>query len=223
MTGQPNVIIVGGGLHGCSAALQLALRGARVTVVEKDQVGRHASGVNAGGVRRLARHPAEIPLAEAAMRIWHRIGDLVDDDCGFRVSGQIMVAESDAEFARLTDRAALVRGLGYAHEELINSDALFSLLPHLARHCRGGLISRDDGFADPAQTTRAFRRKAKSVGVEFREGCQVTSLRRDAGAWRVERRTAASLRAGSSIAPVPGPAWSHSRSASRCRLNRSPR
>ena len=88
MTSPPDVLVIGGGLHGCSAALQLAMRGARVTVIEKDHVGRHASGVNAGGVRRLARHPAEIPLAEASMRIWRDIADLVDDDCGFRVSGQ---------------------------------------------------------------------------------------------------------------------------------------
>lgn len=43
-----DVIVAGGGLHGCSAALQLSMRGVRVTVVEKDYPGRHASGVNAG-------------------------------------------------------------------------------------------------------------------------------------------------------------------------------
>jgi sarcosine oxidase subunit beta len=64
---RPDVIVIGGGLHGCSAALHLARRGARVTVIEKDHVGRHASGVNAGGVRRLGRHLAEVPLAVAAM------------------------------------------------------------------------------------------------------------------------------------------------------------
>jgi sarcosine oxidase subunit beta len=177
MTGAPDVLVIGGGLHGCSAALQLALRGARVTVIEKDHVGRHASGVNAGGVRRLARHPAEIPFAEESMRIWHGIADLVDDDCGFRVSGQIMVAENEAEVAQLRERAALVRGLGYAHEELVDADELFSILPTLSRHCRGGLLARGDGFADPARTTRAFRRKAESLGVTFREGCRATSVR----------------------------------------------
>ena len=182
----PDVIVVGGGLHGCSVALHLARRGARVTVLEKDQVGRHASGVNAGGVRRLARDPAEIPLALEAMTMWHGIGALVDEDCGFRVSGQVMVAESAAELAALRRRAALVRDLGYDHEEVIEADALFRLLPALAGHCVGGLLAREDGFADPARTTRAFRRKAESLGVRFREGCRVTGLRRAGGAWQVE-------------------------------------
>src|SRR5205807_8651536 len=93
MTITPDVIVIGGGLHGCSAALHLARRGARVTVLEKDHVGRHASGVNAGGVRRLGRHLAEVPLAVTAMELWHRIGDLrseerrVGKECRARGSG----------------------------------------------------------------------------------------------------------------------------------------
>ena len=60
-----DVIVIGGGLHGCSAALHLARRGISVIVLEKDYVGRHASGVNAGGVRRLGRDPAEVPISVA--------------------------------------------------------------------------------------------------------------------------------------------------------------
>ena len=93
----PDVIVIGGGLHGCSTALHLARRGIAALVIEKDHVGRHASGVNAGGVRRLGRHPAEIPLSVASMELWHTIRDLVDDDCGFRSHGQVKVAENEAQ------------------------------------------------------------------------------------------------------------------------------
>ena len=80
-----------------STALHLALAGTDAVLIEKDYVGRHASGVNAGGVRQLARHVAEVPLSVASMEIWHRIGDLVDDDCGFESHGQVLVAENEAE------------------------------------------------------------------------------------------------------------------------------
>ncbi|MEM8759324.1 MAG: FAD-dependent oxidoreductase, partial [Pseudomonadota bacterium] len=56
-----DVVIIGGGIHGCSAALHLAARGHAVTLLEKDSIGRHASGANAGGVRRLGRATAEVP------------------------------------------------------------------------------------------------------------------------------------------------------------------
>ncbi len=111
-----DVLVIGGGLHGCSAALHLAMRGVRVTVIEKDYVGRHASGVNAGGVRRLGRHLAEVPLAVAAMELWHRIGDLVDDDCGFESHGQVKVAESEAELDGLRARVEELTRLGFSHE-----------------------------------------------------------------------------------------------------------
>ena len=94
---QPDVLVIGGGLHGCSTALHLARRGVSVAVLEKDYVGRHASGVNAGGVRRLGRHLAEVPLSVASMETWHAIRDLVDNDCGFESHGQVKVAENEAE------------------------------------------------------------------------------------------------------------------------------
>ena len=63
---KADALIIGGGLMGSSTALHLARRGVRSLVLEKDSPGRHASGVNAGGLRRLNRHPAEIPLSVAA-------------------------------------------------------------------------------------------------------------------------------------------------------------
>ncbi len=61
-----DVLVIGGGLHGCSTALHLVMAGHTVRLLERDHIGRHASGVNAGGVRRLGRDAAEIPLAQAA-------------------------------------------------------------------------------------------------------------------------------------------------------------
>ncbi|MDB5504269.1 MAG: FAD-binding oxidoreductase, partial [Tardiphaga sp.] len=56
MTRLADAIIVGGGMHGCSTALHMCLAGMKPVLIEKDYAGRHASGVNAGGVRQLARH-----------------------------------------------------------------------------------------------------------------------------------------------------------------------
>jgi sarcosine oxidase subunit beta len=180
----PDVIIIGGGLHGCSAALHLALRGRRVLVIEKNTVGRHASGVNGGAVRRLWRHPAEIPLAEASQELWHGIRGLVDDDCGFRVSGILKLAENAGDMAILEERARLVRDLGFDHEEMIGPDEARRLVP-TTPNVAGGLIARRDGFADPARTVRAFKTKAESLGVVFREQCRVVGIEQSAGMWRV--------------------------------------
>ena len=106
-----DVIIIGGGLHGCSAALHLAKRGLKPAILEKNWSGRHASGVNAGGVRTLLRDTAEIPLALQARTLWHGIENLVDDDCGYKTSGQVAIAETDEELDKLRARAGVVRQL----------------------------------------------------------------------------------------------------------------
>jgi sarcosine oxidase subunit beta len=187
----PDVVVIGGGLHGCSAALHLARRGARVTVIEKDHVGRHASGVNAGGVRRLGRHLAEVPLAVAAMELWHRIGDLVDDDCGFDSHGQVKVAENEAELTALRSRIDELTSRGFSHEELIDRAELKEIVPAVSDHCVGAIVCRRDGAANPYRATLAFKRKAESLGVRFIENAAVTALARNGGAWRVETRAGA--------------------------------
>ena len=183
--GSAPVIVVGGGLHGSSTALHLARAGVRALVLEKYYIGRHASGVNAGGVRTLTRHLAEVPLSLASREIWLRIRDWVDDDCGFEQNGQLRVAENDEDVATLNARYATMTGLGYTHEQLISADEVRAMIPAITPTVCGGLIAREDGSADPYRTTRAFRMKAQSLGAQFVEGVVVREITRDGGDWVV--------------------------------------
>jgi sarcosine oxidase subunit beta len=181
-----DVIVIGGGLHGCSAALHLARAGVSVAVLEKDHVARHASGVNAGGVRRLGRHLAEVPLSVASLELWQRIADLVGDPCGFEAHGQVKVAEDEAALETLRQRVSQVRALGFDHEELIGREELREILPAVGDHCVGAIVCRADGAALPFRTTLAFKRKAESLGVRFHEGTRAESLQRREGVWHVQ-------------------------------------
>ena len=120
------------------------------------------------------------------MGIWERIEALVDDACGFESHGQVLVAESDAEFDACRARVAELNVLGFTHEELIDGRELRRLVPAAAESCPGGVVSRRDGAADPARTTTAFRRKAASLGATVREGVAATNIRKQDGLWRVD-------------------------------------
>lgn len=180
-----DAIVIGGGLIGSSTALHLAMSGQTVLVLEKDSPGRHASGVNAGGLRRLNRHPAEIPLSVAAADMWRDIESLVDRDCDVKLTGQVRVAENEADMEKLAERAALVQSLGYDHEELIDRDRLYQLLPDLAPHCVGGLYTHGDGYARPYHALTAFRLKAQSLGVRYRSQCRVLEIETVSNRWRL--------------------------------------
>src|SRR6056297_2928495 len=101
----------------------------RVLLIERDLCGQHASGVNAGGVRRLNRLVEEIPLSMAAHRMWHDLKVLVGSDCGFRPTGQVRIAGTSEDLGALEERARRVRALGYDHEEMIGARELRQIVP----------------------------------------------------------------------------------------------
>lgn len=181
-----DLVIIGGGIHGSSAALFSAMRGLSVIVIEKDTVARHASGVNAGGVRRLGRHYAEVPISNRSMQIWYGISDLLDDDCGFQVAPQIKIAENGAELQQHRARVADLRALGFDHEVILDQQTLRQYLPAVSDHAVGALASLKDGFAQPFQTTFAFQRKAEEHGARFFQNCRATGIEKVDGAWKVE-------------------------------------
>jgi sarcosine oxidase subunit beta len=185
MTGHADIIVIGAGVHGACTAMNLAARGLKVAMLDKYSGGRHSSTSNAGGVRRLMRDTAEVPLAVEASRLWKRIRDLVDDDCGYRETGQVYLAENADDMKKLEARLTQMRALGYEHEELIDGRALKALIPALSDVCAGALMVRDDGFASPFRTTQAFQRKAVANGVDFHTNEPVLALARQGGCWSV--------------------------------------
>jgi hypothetical protein len=92
---------------------------------------------------------------------------------------------------KLEQRAALVRSLGYRHEELIGRDELYRLVPALAPHCVGGLLCRADGYARPFHALTAFRNKACSLGVQYLHSTRVERVEQSGGVWRVQSQRGA--------------------------------
>lgn len=180
-----DVLIIGGGLIGSSTALQLAMRGCQSIVLDKDSPGRHASGVNAGGLRQLNRAPEEIPLSVEAAKMWRNITELVDFDCDARFPGQIRVAENKDDLNKLQQRASLVESMGYAHEEIIDRDELYRLVPALSPHCVGALICREDGYARPYHALSAFRYKAQSLGAKYHSETLVQTINKEGDIWKI--------------------------------------
>src|SRR6202011_4258166 len=86
-----DVIIVGGGIMGTSAALFLRRHGKSVILLERGLIGQQASGVNFGNVRRQGRFLPQLPLANRSRAIWGRLNELLGEDAEFLPSGHIRV------------------------------------------------------------------------------------------------------------------------------------
>ena len=171
-----DVIVIGAGIQGCATALALAQAGASVIVLERDSVGQHASGHHAGGVRQALRHRAEVALSVHAMALWHRIGELVGDDCGFEPRGHVEVLLSAQDVRQATGRVTDLGHDGFDHEIILSGADVAEMVPALRGGVLGGLFSARDGIADPGRTMRAFSSAAGLSGEQIEEGCAAADI-----------------------------------------------
>jgi sarcosine oxidase subunit beta len=183
---RDRIIVIGGGIQGCAAACFLAKRGQKVTLLEKDHIGRHASGVNAGGVRRLGRDPCEIPLSLAAMDIWNALDEEIGDHAdAFHPCFYVKVALDEDGQALGLERVESLRRAGFRHEVWLEESEIRSRLPHLSGRTCGGILVEGDGWAVPWRIVQGFARAAVRHGATLIEGCRVLGLRRDRDGWQV--------------------------------------
>ena len=169
------IVIIGGGVVGTSIAWHLARRGAKVTLIERDDLAAQASGASAGGVRQVNRDPREMPLAIAAIKRWHTLEDELEADCEFRMGGQLMVAEHEDGIPELQRRVASQRALGL-DLQFLDAAEVRELAPALAPGLVAGIFTADDGQASAPLTTRAFGAAAEREGACFRLGTTVTGI-----------------------------------------------
>ncbi len=87
MPAEADVVIIGGGIIGTSAALFLAKRGVKVVLCEKGHIAGEQSSRNWGWVRKARRDPREIPLIVESLRQWERMNETIGDETGFRTTG----------------------------------------------------------------------------------------------------------------------------------------
>lgn len=179
-----DVVIVGGGIVGTSAALALAKAGRRVVLLERDLCGSRSSGINYGGVRRQGRSVSQLPLAQRAHRIWERLPELIGIDGEYVRSGHFKLARSAADMQALEAYAELSKPFGLGIE-LISGERLRQQCPWLGGAVVGGSLCPDDGQANPRLVSPAFAQAAQRAGVHIIERCEVREATYDRNAFAV--------------------------------------
>lgn len=163
-----DVAIIGGGIMGCAAALELRKAGRSVVLLEKGLCGAQASGVNAGGVRQQGRHVTELPMTRRAAKIWPRLHEILGEDIEFRQVGHMRLARSEADVEMLEKHASVTREYGL-HLQLLSGKVAQEMFPWISRKIAGASVALEDGHANPRLVTPAFARAARAHGVDIRE------------------------------------------------------
>jgi sarcosine oxidase subunit beta len=170
---QSDVLVIGAGIAGCATALQLARRGRKVTLLERDQAGVRASGVNFGGVRQNGRDLRELPIAMRARAMWDELPSLIGFDGEFRATGNLRLASDAGRAAQLdtffTDGTA--QGLRLERMEPID---LVARYPWLSTKPILGVLCPGDGHANPRLVGPAFAFAAQNAGATLVEHTEIT-------------------------------------------------
>lgn len=174
------VVVIGGGVQGCSIAYHLARSGARVTLLEKHTLAAAASGASAGGVRHQGRDPREFPLAFRAIDRWRTLEDELAADLSYRRDGHLTTIEGEADLSTLTASIATQAATGL-DIRLVQGDELRSIVPGIAPSVIAGAYSPNDGHANPTRTTEAFGAAAVRHGATIRTGVTVRHIHTRAG------------------------------------------
>lgn len=180
MSKQAEVVVIGGGIVGCSAAYYLAKRGIAVNLYEKGTISGEQSSRNWGFVRQQGRDPAELPLMMASNRIWRGLERELDAELGWKQRGNLRVVtdESQLESYRDWQRIAGDHGLD---TRLLGAEETKQLLPDLVTPVEGALYTENDGQADPLRVTHAFAAAAGKLGADVVSRCAVLGLETSAG------------------------------------------
>ncbi len=183
--GRAEVVVIGGGVTGCSCALTLAERGVRVRLHEAGEIAAGASGRNGGFALRGATRPydqARIDLgrdqARRLMELTERSLDRMEQLAGdaFRRVGSLRLAADEVERDELRREHDALREDGLAVEWVDDLPA------PLDRLYLGAIHHPPDGALYPARWVRRLAVHAAAAGADIREGEPVTVDEVDADA-----------------------------------------
>ena len=181
MAKTAEVIIVGGGVNGCSTAYHLARRGVRnIVLIEKQHIASGPTGVSSGVVRQHYTNPTLAAMARDSVRVFERFGEEIGGDAGFVQCGVVFLCGSETA-SLLATTVEMHQRIGI-RESLLSPDELQAMEPQLfSEDVAGGAYDPDGGYADPTLAANSFADAAKRLGVEVLKRTTVTDLHIDDG------------------------------------------
>ena len=172
---KTGVAIIGGGIIGLAAALTLAERGIPATVLEKGRLAGEQSSRNLGWVRKTNRAAADLALSIEADRLWEQMAQRVGADVGYRQSGIMFTARSEAELSVYADWHERV-GRHHTDSRIVSPDEIEALAPGSREQWIGGIYTASDGSAEPTMASSAIAAAAIAKGAAIVENCAARAL-----------------------------------------------
>jgi sarcosine oxidase, subunit beta len=184
MNNTASVVIIGGGISGCSIAYNLALKGVKdIVVIEKEYLTSGSTGRCGAGVRMQWGTEMNCRLAKYSIEFYEKANEVLeyDGDIEFKQGGYLIVASTEKEDTQFKKNIALQNSLGIPSVYLSPKEAK-KIVPHMdeskiisATYCK------KDGHLNPFHATQAYADAAARLGVKFMKYTTVTGIQVENG------------------------------------------
>lgn len=191
-TAGSDVVVIGGGVAGCTTAFFLAQEGVRVTIIEQESVGSHASGFAFGGLNPLDGTGIPDPLLDFSVYCYRMHQKLAPEllqlsgvDNQFYQRDRLSLAFDEEDVARTTQHLArqqLVEGFTV---KWIDGDETRRVEPGINPACIGSVLVEGSGAVEGYRHTLAMAQSAEKLGGQVRYG-RVSGLSRTASGVAVQ-------------------------------------
>ena len=169
MKSKADVVIVGGGVNGCSIAYNLAKKGLDVVLVEKSYLASGATGACGAGIRQQWSTRENASLAIQSVRIFERLSRTLGQDIEFRQGGYLIAVHDTSEMQQAEKNVAMQRSLGLK-VDILEAREIPKVVPILdvkGMKAIGATFCATDGHANPFKTTFAYADAARRYNAKI--------------------------------------------------------
>ena len=173
---EAKVVVIGGGIAGCSAAYHLANNGWDTVLIERDILTSGTTWHAAGMITQLGTTPQITKIRKNSIKFYNELKKITGQDTSFRQTGTINIATTKSRHQEFLRQKTMSK-LFDLDIELINKKKFKSLYPIAKNNdVFSGLYIPDDGQADPEILTKNISLAAKKKGVKIFEKCKLEKI-----------------------------------------------
>ncbi|MEM7283623.1 MAG: FAD-dependent oxidoreductase, partial [Pseudomonadota bacterium] len=187
MQSHARVVVIGGGVVGCSVLFHLAKLGWKdVMLLERSELTSGSSWHAAGMFHTLSSDPNISLMQGYTINLYRELEELSEQSVGLHITGQLYLASTKERLDYLKQERSKARSIGL-DQEFVSLEEAKRLNPLLdISQYLGALYDPHDGYVDPSGVTYAYAKAARKLGATYHRHTMVQETRhRSDGTWDV--------------------------------------